>query len=73
MVAKYKTGDRVRIINYGHIIWSNLTGVMVEHDIQPHLVGKEAVVQYSVITQGIPKYSLDLFAWADESQLEKIE
>ena len=80
---KYKTGDRVEIINYGQAIWSSdpCTGkgkVMVT-DMQPQLVGKKATISECTESQpGYERYSLDIddygyIAWFGLDQLKLIE
>lgn len=83
---KFKVGDKVRVIKYGHLIWQNKpeevrlgfkvyeeTDSLVWYDMRPEKIGKEGVVVNVSITQGIPKYSTDpLGAWLDEEQLEKV-
>ena len=84
--AKFNTGDKVRIVNYGHIaiesihdeislggpiIWER--GNMRAIDVSPELVGKKAI-----ITEGDDDfgYSLktkkDKMAWFSPDQLEMI-
>ncbi len=79
---KYKTGDRIEIINYGHPIWEAIPGnkdkVNVT-DIQPQLVGKKATVSECSESQpGYERYSLDFdnygyIAWFGLDQLKLIE
>jgi len=78
---KYKTGDRVEIINYGQAIWKAIEGNTdkVEMiDIQPQLVGKKATVSECSESQpGYEKYSLNFdnygyIAWFGLNQLKLI-
>lgn len=70
--SKFKTGDKVRIIQYGHRIWFShdmpkpgfkypILGVS-EHfevrDMSPELVGQEGIVEKSEVTQGRIQYIL---------------
>lgn len=73
---KYNIGDKVRIINYGHMIHIG-TGVPGREpgpcDIRPELIGLEGVVEKGILTQGVPGYSIDgIGAWYHEDQLELV-
>ena len=61
---KYKTGDRVEIINYGHAMYEAIPGSKDKvnvTDIQPQLVGKKATVSECTESQpGYERYSLDI-------------
>lgn len=70
---KYKVGDRVKIIKYGHLFWLNksVTDISEEtpvffedddflwFDMSPELVGKIGYVSEVTITQEISQYALD--------------
>lgn len=68
----FKTGDRVRITNYGFMGWSNRG----YEDLCPELVGKDAVVKYSAVVEGRRRYVLSGIrghnGWYDENQLEEL-
>lgn len=78
---KIKIGDKVKIVNYGHLIWSfaeepNLKLYKKDHsfyyyDLRPEWVGKETVI-IGLSGDG-KKYSTELFSWADENQLELVD
>ena len=87
MIIPFNIGDKVRIVKYGSLLWENVTMPQPEgkrhiykdrnpirwFDINPELVGKEAVVQEVHNTQGRPKYvlsGLTKVAWYDHEQLE---
>lgn len=73
MNPKFAIGDKVRIVEYGHLIWENKNfdqpklsfPVYVEDDamrwldMSPHLVGQEGIIQKVTITQGQPQYAID--------------
>ena len=84
---KFGIGDKVKIVKYGSLIWrtkesNEITKNIVFEDdtfnyidMQPDLVGKEAIVTKAEVTQGRAKYSLkgvNKVAWYDEQQLEMI-
>jgi len=80
MEQKFKIGDRVKIVNYGHriISYKPLIGAKLlgpnEYDIRPEMVGKVGAI-YEVGKSG---YGIDLdgrgkHAWYDKVQLEKID
>lgn len=74
MENKYKIGDKVTIVNYGHLMWINTKlmqtdyyekmtalkedGYFKWYDMQPELVGKKGVVNKVTNTQNKPKYGL---------------
>jgi len=79
---KYKTGDRVEIINYGHAMWEAIPGSKDKvnvTDMQPQLVGKKATISECTESQpGYERYSLDIdnygyIAWFGLDQLKLIE
>ena len=69
----YKSGDKVKIVKYGHLIWQNKklyspeisypifkeNDTIMWLDLSPELVGQEGVVDEVVMTQGIPNYSIN--------------
>lgn len=68
---KFKIGDQVRVVNYGHHIRGIKNGLIEKIDINPEVVGKVGTVsvvssgnQYAV--EGIP----GKHAWYNEDQLE---
>ncbi len=74
---KYNNGDRVRIVNYGHPIWEyNKAGDKYSIlDLRPGLVGKEATIVNSKVTQGKEQYKLAIddygeISWFGLKQLE---
>ena len=75
---KYKTGDRVEIINYGHPGWWRIDGKVHVSDLRPELVGCKATVIGGVTTQKKQSYKLDIdghghIAWFGLKQLKLIE
>lgn len=88
MEAKFKTGDKVRIVNYGHLIWSwteiketatfkfigQSENKMFWYDMCPERVEKEDVVLEVKETQDSWGYSLvNNGAWYSDKNLELIE
>ena len=84
----YKTGDNVRIVNYGQLFWAfkgqgldTMKAKVIQEDdsikyfdIAPERVGQEDVVRDISTTQGVHQYSLvKNGAWYSESQLELIK
>tara|TARA_R110000796_G_scaffold59371_1_gene136821 strand:+ start:24918 stop:25145 length:228 start_codon:yes stop_codon:yes gene_type:complete len=70
---KFKVGDKVEVIKYGHAIWSAADDVI---DIDPQLVGQQGVVVEAEICQNLKHYALDglsKYAWYDEQQLKLVE
>lgn len=68
----YGIGDKVKIINYGHLIWESATeksnfpfNVIFENDkiraldISPFLIGQIGIVSDVSSIQGIPSYALN--------------
>jgi hypothetical protein len=69
--SKFNSGDKVRVIKYGHPYWSyeqepasakvisydkdNHRGV---YDMSPELVGKEGIISEVTKTQGVYQYSI---------------
>lgn len=75
-MSKFKTGDIVRIVNYGHRYWETVDGEVYVRDMNPDLVGQVVVIEKVSITQEIPHYSVigvSKSAWYNEDQLELIE
>ena len=82
--CKFKVGDKVRVVNYGHPIWSfdemDLPLIQEQedskwkvYDLNPELIGQEGTVVDAHLTQDIPRYALEgprKYAWYDEKQLE---
>lgn len=74
---KFKIGDEVEIVNYGHNIWSSDgNGHFEILDIAKGVIGQKGVIVKVLDTQGIPKYAIDgiigKHAWFDEQQLKYI-
>lgn len=84
---KYKIGDNVTIINYGHLVWQNKKMYQSDSsfrtirenedirwiDMSPELVGKSGVINDVNNSQGNYKYSVkDVGAWFNEEQLQFI-
>jgi hypothetical protein len=72
-MGKFKIGDKVRIINYGHRIYDIKNGKLCNPiDINPDIIGKKGVIvekhgkQYAI--HGIKTK----YAWYDKEQLEAI-
>lgn len=73
-MLKFKNGDHVRIINYGHFYWAHkefynslkLTfpvirqiGDVLHLDMMPELIGRTGVIKQASNTQNIPTYSIE--------------
>ena len=69
---KFEIGDKVKVVNYGHLMWTNKkSGTKVNwpiinedentiwNDMQSEIVGKYGVVKDVIETQGIVQYSLN--------------
>ncbi len=74
---KYKIGDKVKVINYGSLLWQrNSVGNISILDIRPGVIGKEGVICKADLTQGKPTYAIDgipeKHSWYDEEQLEMV-
>ena len=82
---KFKVGDKVKIINYGSLLWAHKTfplsfkeirreGDTIIYDILPSIVGEKGIVVDAHKTQGNPTYAVHgvpkKYAWYDENQLE---
>ncbi len=69
---KFNIGDKVKVVNYGHIIISCEKGIRTNVDITKNIVGKIGIIQtinggqYSIF--GIP----EKVAWYNEDQLELV-
>lgn len=71
--CKFKVGDEVVIVNYGHLFWSrmplpgcnfpvlfeNKKEGYVAYDMHPDYVGQKGTVTDAHLTQGIPRYALE--------------
>ncbi len=73
---KLKVGDKVRIVNYGHLIWSNEDGEGKAIDIRPELVGRKATIIGVSINMNPPLYKVQTkdgnrIAWFSKNQLKK--
>jgi hypothetical protein len=89
MEAKYKIGDKVKVVNWGALYWANVdqletgfpvirrSATVIWYDMLPEIVGKIGTIKEVSMTLVQPKYSLDgipgKVAWYDEAQLEKTE
>ena len=86
-MSKFKVGDKVKVVNYGHLIWMSdeMANLMREpkpipskgeyaYDLNPSVVGKGGVVK-GVDSKGY-SYALDGIAgktaWFEEDQLELV-
>lgn len=77
---KYNNGDRVRIINYGHLIWDYDRDKEKYNtwDLQPGFVGKEATIIETAESQpGYERYKLEIdgvgnVAWFGLKQLKRV-
>lgn len=71
---RYKIGDRVKIIKFGHPFWVTKEELKVFptsrpplyedetrswFDMSPEIVGKKGVVSKVTVTQGVPKYTIE--------------
>lgn len=68
----YKAGNKVTIVNYGHLTWINkklstakLSFPLIGedenfswHDMSPEMVGQNGIVVEAKMTQGIPCYAI---------------
>lgn len=68
---KYKIGDKVKIVKYGHLIWEHKNAeiclsfpVYKEFDnyrildMKQHLIGQIGIIDTINIVQGMPQYAL---------------
>ena len=76
--SKFKIGDRVMIVKYGHPAYvqnENMKKVMF--DTAPNLVGKVGTIDQTKEVKGEYVYALEgikeKYAWYDAEQLEKFE
>lgn len=75
MEAKYKIGDRVRVVNYGHQIFRNKKGKMIPIDMSPEHIGRDGIVVEISMTNDIPKYAIhgpNKKSWYYEDQMELV-
>lgn len=57
--TKYKIGETVRVIKYGHPVWEkDKDGKLIIIDLNPELIGKEGVISIARKVQGSDTYSL---------------
>ena len=81
--AKFKVGDQVKIINYGHLMWGRYKKVDGEYkhspetwDMQPKIIGQIGVISQVKITQDTAGYVIDGIpnksAWYEDGQLELV-
>lgn len=73
---KFNIGDKVEIINYGHIIWHMQDDKLVAHDMSPELIGQQGIITDAHQTQGKDTYALqgpNKAAWYDNGQLKLIQ
>ena len=67
---KFKIGDKVKVKDYGHIIFSCFDGNKTATDISPEVVGKTGIVteilHNTYALSGIP----EKIAWYKDDQLE---
>ena len=81
----YGIGDKVRIVNYGHLVWvskneskPNKSIIMSDADrwwvdMAPELVGQTGLVQKVIETQNVISYSVyKVGSWFSEGQLELV-
>lgn len=73
MKNKYNTGDKVKIVKYGSLIWVNKNTKEQESslplvyedenfkwlDLHPEVVGQTGVVSEVSLVQGTPQYAID--------------
>ena len=70
--AKFSIGDKVKIVNYGHLLWSKKNneyqtgmplfredGDVNWHDASSHLIGKVGVISEVTETQGKHQYAIE--------------
>ena len=72
---KFNIGDKVRIVDYGHLVWTRANDGEVKWiDISPEIVGNTGVINERSNTGG---YSLDVddfkSAWYSHEQLELVK
>lgn len=72
MEARYKVGDRVRVVHYGHAIWEHKSEDIsvssfpiiqqsdewIVRDMSPEMIGREGIVKTVSLAQGKPSYAL---------------
>jgi len=73
MDFKFKRGDKVRVVNYGHRFWSynpvpesnfpvlfdNKEEGYKVYDMSPELIGQEGIIVKNINSQGMKQYSLE--------------
>lgn len=69
-MKKFNVGDKVRIINYGHMaVWQGK-----DFDMTPEIIGKEGII--CIANGGYQGYAIngipEKHAWYNEDQLELI-
>lgn len=79
---KFQIGDQCKIVKYGAVLWSSKeidglpflgTGTAgYFYDSAPEKIGMDVIITEISMSQGIPKYATNKFAWADQGQLELI-
>ncbi len=74
-MTKYKLGDQVKIVNYGHLYFGEESKQAV--DIAPHSIGQIGIVTEAEKVLGVDKYSLAMpsnckQSWYDNGQLELV-
>lgn len=57
--TKYKIGDQVRVVNYGHRFWKYVgDNKTVPVDIRPEYIGETGIITSAEKSQDIDKYSI---------------
>jgi hypothetical protein len=73
---KFQVGDKVKIINYGHIIWYMEGESILMGDLAKDLLGQTGTITDSEKINGHEKYAIHGIetkrAWFNEDQLELI-
>ncbi len=73
--TQFKVGDQVKIINYGHRIYS-FDKEKQDIDLSPEIIGKVGIIVEAHKTQDIDNYSIHGIkgktAWYNNNQLELI-
>jgi len=74
---KFNLGDKVKVVNYGHQVFTTSNGVRSEYDALPGIVGKEGMVTKVSTVQNKPSYSVsgipEKGSWFNEDQLELVK
>jgi hypothetical protein len=75
-MTKFRVGDLVEVVNYGHPYWQSLGGELVAVDTCPELIGQQGIITKAITTQEIEQYSIDGIkhktAWYQNGQLKLI-